>query len=94
MTTAVLSLDAGRMTLRCEDPALDESRVLDADATARFEGLAEDVGLDLAQLLLATGRKTEAVPILTRSRDGFVRPGKPEHATQIQALIDAAIKTP
>jgi tetratricopeptide (TPR) repeat protein len=65
VTTAILSLDAGRMTLRCEDPALDESRVLDADATARLEGLAEDYRHALrteanAAALLTIGRALHA----------------------------------
>ncbi len=48
------------------------------------------VGIDLARLFLATGHKTKAIPILMRSRDGFLRLGRPDFAQQIQKLLDAA----
>ena len=54
----------------------------------RLDGICI-VGVDLAQLLLAVDHKTEAIQILTRSRDGFLRLGRPDYAQQIQDLIDS-----
>jgi tetratricopeptide (TPR) repeat protein len=46
------------------------------------------VGLDLGQLLCAAGQRQEGIAILIRSRDGFVKLGRPEEAQQVQALLD------
>lgn len=48
------------------------------------------VGLDLARLFLANSHKSEAIPILIRSRDGFSRLHRPLDAERAQRLIDTA----
>jgi tetratricopeptide (TPR) repeat protein len=48
------------------------------------------VGFDLAMLFLELGKKAEAIPILTRSRDGFLRLGRPDYAQRVQQIIDLA----
>jgi Tetratricopeptide repeat len=52
------------------------------------------VGMDLGKVLLAAGRKTEAIEILERSRDGFLRLGLPPRAQEVQQLLDDAAAKP
>jgi hypothetical protein len=47
------------------------------------------IGIDFAKLLLATGHKAEAIAILTRSRDGFLRLGMLDDAQQVRKIIDS-----
>jgi hypothetical protein len=42
VTVATLGIAADRLTIRCDDPALDESCDLDSGAKERFEGWAEE----------------------------------------------------
>jgi tetratricopeptide (TPR) repeat protein len=53
----------------------------------RLDGICA-VGLDLGQLLCAAGQPDEGRKILTRSRDGFAKLGRPDRASQAQALLD------
>jgi hypothetical protein len=46
------------------------------------------VGLDLGQLLCMAGQREQGLAILTRSRDGFLKLGRPQMAQQTQSLID------
>jgi len=55
--------------------------------TGRLAGICT-VGLDLGQLLCATGKREEGLKILIRSRDGFQKLGRPDQAQKVQALID------
>ena len=52
------------------------------------------VGLDLAKILLVKGRRVEAIPILVRSRDGFLRLGRLDFVNQVQELIDSTADNP
>jgi hypothetical protein len=61
VTVAILGLARDRLTIRCDDPLLDEACTLDAGAQARFEGWAEEYRRALrkdtnAAELLAIGR--------------------------------------
>ncbi len=48
----------------------------------------------LGQLLFAAGQRDEAIKILTRSREGFLKLGNAEMAEQTQTLIDQISKPP
>ena len=50
------------------------------------------VGLDFGQLLCAAGKRDEGVKILARSRDGFIKLGRPDHAQHVQGIIDKLSK--
>lgn len=59
----------------------------------RLDGLTF-VGVDLGQLLHAAGETDEALAVLTRSRDGFVRLGLPDLAQKTQDVIDELFGSP
>jgi hypothetical protein len=53
----------------------------------RLNGICS-VGLDLGQLLCHAGQADEGRAILTRSRDGFIRLGRPDMVQHVEALLD------
>ncbi|MFN7953007.1 MAG: tetratricopeptide repeat protein [bacterium] len=59
----------------------------------RLDGITF-VGVDLGQLLHAAGELDEALAVLTRSRDGFVRLGHPDLAQKTQDVIDELFGAP
>lgn len=59
----------------------------------RLDGICF-VGLDFGRLLCAAGRRDAGLEILTRSRDGFEKLGRPELAAQVQAMLDQIAQLP
>ena len=53
----------------------------------RLEGICH-VGLDFGQLLCASGYLQQGLAVLERSRDGFVKTGRPENARYVQSIMD------
>ena len=60
-----------------------------SDKLGRMDAICV-VGLDLARSLLAIGHKSEAIQILNRSREGFMRFGRHDYMQQVQGLLDDA----